>query len=127
MRRYLEAAHHGMTDLTYTALIGKRKQSVQDAERMFSSHLLKFMAEKGYDEEATYIETIMNWRRAIDERGLSQEERKGYCHSFLQYIEDELIPWKAQLNMDYSTLEVNRYVHTVCIVIVFVAGILMYM
>ena len=57
--------------LTYAALTGSRKQSVVDAERLFSPSLAKFMEKKGYNFEAKYIRTIWNWHRACDERGLT--------------------------------------------------------
>jgi len=53
---------------------GARKQSVVDAERLFSPDLEKFMIDKGYRFEATYIRTIWNWRRAGDEQGLKEDK-----------------------------------------------------
>lgn len=63
---------HEGSGLTYPALVGLRKQSVEDAERMFSSTLLKFMEDKGYICEANYIRAVFGWRQACDERGLSE-------------------------------------------------------
>ena len=54
--------------LTYTALTGARKQSVTDAEQLFSPTVLVFMD----DFEANYIRTVLNWRRGCDGRGLSE-------------------------------------------------------
>ena len=69
MERFTEALESG---LTYPALNGQRKQSVRDAERLFSKPMLKFMLRKNYKFEADYIKVVLNWRRLPDERGLSQ-------------------------------------------------------
>ena len=44
---YVEAAKSSDARMTYPALIGSQKQS-EDAERMFSPSLLKYMESKGY-------------------------------------------------------------------------------
>ena len=76
--------------LTYPALPGSRKQSVIDAERLFSPDLAAFL-QKGYLYEAKYIETVWNWRRACDERGLSELQRCIFDYQFLSMILDELM------------------------------------
>ena len=43
----MEALTDDEAGLTYPALVGSRKQSVEDAERLFSPSLLKFMEKKG--------------------------------------------------------------------------------
>ena len=53
-----EALNHTESGLTYPALVGLRKQSVEDAERMFSPTLLAFMEKKGYVHEADYIRLV---------------------------------------------------------------------
>ena len=68
------------------------------------------MKKKGYLYEAKYIETVWNWRRACDERGLSELQRCKFDYQFLNMILDELMPWHSQ-TYDFSKLEVNRYVH----------------
>ena len=109
MERYVEALSDPSSGLTYPALTGARKQSVVDAERLFSPKLAAFMYRKGYVYEAKYIDTIWNWRRACDERGLSELDRSHFNHEFLNLILDELIPWHRE-SYDFSLLEVNRYV-----------------
>ena len=47
-------------------------QSVRDAEKLFSSSMMKFMNVKGYKFEEKYIEVVLNWRYASDERDLSE-------------------------------------------------------
>lgn len=78
-----------------------------DVERLFGSQLLAFMKEKQYVVEAEYIEAVLGWRRACDERGLSELQRCRYNYKFLNYILDELMPWH-RVNYDFSLLEVNR-------------------
>lgn len=93
--------------LTYTALTGERKQSVKDAERLFSPSMLAFMEKNDFTQEADYIRAILNWRRSCDERGLSEQQRSIYNYQMLDYILDDLMPWHE--HYDYSYLEVNRY------------------
>ena len=109
LERFVEALSDPSSDLTYPALIGSRKQSVVDAERLFNQNLAKFMLSKGYKYEAEYIQTIWNWRRSCDERGLSEIKRSKFNYQFLNYILDELMPWHKD-SYDFSLLEVNRYV-----------------
>ena len=51
-----------MTQKTYITLTGVRRQSVRDVEQLFSPTVLAFTEEKGYDFEANYIHTVLNWR-----------------------------------------------------------------
>ena len=109
MERFTEALEDPESLLTYPALTGQRKQSVRDAERLLSKEMVMFMKKKGYFFEAEYIETILNWRRSSDERGLTQLQRCRYNYQMLNYLLDELMPWHKEV-YDFSTLEVNRYI-----------------
>lgn len=95
------------TGLTYAALTGQRKQSVTDAERLFGAGVLSFMQKKNYKFETKYVEIVLNWRRAGDERGLSELQRSRYNYSMINFILDELLPWHND-NYDLSSLEVNQ-------------------
>ena len=75
LERFVEALHDTSSGLTYSALSDVRKQSVQDVERLFSESLIKWMDNKDYLVEAKYLRVIRNWRRASDERGLTDEQR----------------------------------------------------
>ncbi len=109
LERLVEALEDPSTGLTYPALTGIRKQSVEDVERLFGAGVVKCMQEKGYHEEAKYIGVVHNWRRAIDERGLSTEQRQQFRNDFLNFILDEWMPWHAETEVkDFSQLEVNR-------------------
>ena len=93
--------------LTHAALVGLRKQSVKDAERLLSVHVVKSMRDQGYHDEAKYVEVICNWHAASDGRGLTQLQRCRFNYQMLGYILDELMPWHVQ-NYDLSTIDVNR-------------------
>ena len=68
------------------------------------------MQKKGYMPEAAYLQSVRGWRRAIDERGLSCQQRSDLNRNFLDFILDDLMPWHREANMrDFSLLEVNRY------------------
>lgn len=107
---FKEAYDDPTTGLTLAALTGTRKQSVIDAERLFSAGVVEFMKKKGYTYEQKYTEAIMNWRRACDERGLSELTRCKFNYAFLNLILDELMPWHKEI-YNFSHLEVNRYIH----------------
>ena len=98
------------TQLTYTALTGVRKQSVEDVERLFGLGVIEFMEKKGYHSEAQHLRVVRDWRRAVDERGLSSEQRRQYRKKLLDYLLDDLMPWHSAPGLqDFSLLEVNRY------------------
>ena len=77
---------------------------------LFSTGVQEFMERKGYAYEAKFVETVRNWRRACDERGLTQLQRCHYNYDMLNLLLDELMPGHVT-NYDFSLLEVNRYVN----------------
>ena len=79
---------------------------MRDAERLFGKGAMEFM-NKNYEFEEKFVRVVLNWRRASDERGLSELQRSHYNYDMLNFLLDELIPWH-QDNYDLSTLEVNR-------------------
>ena len=81
----------------HLAITGQRKQSVEDAERLLSSDMADYMNKKGFQFESRYIRALANWRRAHDERGLSELQRCHYNYQLLNFIFDELIPWHKEL------------------------------
>ena len=107
LERFVEAMKDSSTQLTYAALTGKRSQSVEDVERLFSNRVIEFMKAKKYDTEKKYLRVIRNWRRAVDQRGLSDDQRHTFNMDLLKFILDDLMPWHTK-QMDYSLLEVNR-------------------
>ena len=113
MERFIEALKDPATGLTYLAVTGVRKQSVEDVERLFGSSVIEFMQKHNYEDEAKYLRVVRNWRRAIDERGIPQDQMEKFMKDFLGFIANELIPWCSE-NKDFSELEVNRYMHTSC-------------
>ena len=113
LERFVEALSDPSSNLTYYALSGARKQSVQDAERLLSPEIAEFMEKKGYMKEAAYIRAIANWRRSCDQRGLSELQRCRFNYQMLNYILDDFMPWHTQI-YDFSLLEINRFFHIVC-------------
>ena len=69
-RTFEEALHDTTAILTYCALPGIQKQKMQ---RLFGLPLITWIKSKGYNDEATYLRVIHNWRYACDDRGLSDE------------------------------------------------------
>lgn len=61
LRYFVDALNDPHTGVTYTALTGKRKQSVPDCEKLFSPGVIKFMKDNGHQEEARIVELIHNW------------------------------------------------------------------
>ena len=110
LERFVEALNDPTTGLTYPALTGIRKQSVEDVERLFSQGVIDFMEKHNYESEATYLRMVRNWRRAVDERGLSDSQREQFCDEFLDFIVRDLMPWYSTNQKDLSQLEVNRSV-----------------
>ena len=86
--------------MTYTALSGERKQSVEDVERLFSQEMVDWMETKGYSCEIEYLQAVRGWS-AVSQLNMQ----------LLDYIFDDLTPWHCDANMnDFSLLEGNRYV-----------------
>lgn len=112
----MQALQDPSSGLTYSALTGIRKQSVEDVERLFGPGVIAFMEKQGYREEAKFVTIVRNWRRAIDERGLTEQQRRQFRDDFLNFILDDWMPWHKQVR-DFSLLEVNRFVKVCCFLI----------
>lgn len=98
--------------LTHAALIGERKQSLLDAERLLSYHVVKSLRRQGYETEARYVEVIVNWHNATDGRGLNQLQRCKYNYEMLNYILEKWMPWYKD-SYDFSMMDINRLVYYV--------------
>ena len=110
LQRFLEALKDPKAGLTYSAMTGIRKQSVEDVEQLLGAGMVDFMENKGYDAEALYIKVFHNWRRAVDERGLTLEQRCKFRDDLLKYLLGDWMPWHSTQHVpDFSLLEVNRY------------------
>jgi hypothetical protein len=107
LQAFVKAMHDPHTGLTYTELTGKRKQSVGDAEKLLSPAVAKWLKLNGYDEEARFVESVSNWHKASDGRGLSEETRSEYNLAMLDYLLEDWMPWFRE-NRDFSTLDPNR-------------------
>ena len=86
--------------------------------------MVYWMEQKGYVFEAEYLRSVRGWRKACDERGLSNDQRSQLNRAFLDYILDDLMPWRRDPGLrDFSLLEVTRYVlhirqHQLCYCVV---------
>ena len=56
--QFVEALHDPSAALTLLVLTGARKQSVVDAEHLFSLDLAEFLQSRGYEFEARFISVI---------------------------------------------------------------------
>ena len=108
LQAFVKAMNNAETGLTYTALTGKRKQSVGDAEKLLSPAVAKWLKANGYLNEGRFVEIVSNWHKASDGRGLTEAVRKKYNLAMLDYLLEDWMPWYKD-NRDYSTLDVNRY------------------
>ena len=96
--------------MSLLSCIGVHKQSVEDVDRLFNCSLIAWMEKKLYTPGAEYLCIVHNWRRACDERGVTNDDCSKFNKEFLIYLLDDLMPyhWDEGLN-DLSLLEVNRY------------------
>lgn len=97
-----------LSGLTHAALVGKRRQSVKDAERLLSYHVVQSLERHGYATEAQFVRIIAEWHEASDGRGLSQLQRSKFNYQMLNSILDEWMPWHKEC-YDFSTIDINRY------------------
>ena len=74
LERFVEALQDPDSGLTYPALVGTRKQSIEDVEWLFEKPLIAYMEHKNYYIEAKFLRVIHNWRRAVIERGISEAQ-----------------------------------------------------
>lgn len=107
LKGFDDAVQDPSTGLTLAALRGERKQSVQDAERMLSYQVAKFLRNNGYLRKATYVETVAGWHEAADGRGLTQLQRCKKNYAMLNMVLNEWMPWHVHC-YDFSTIDINR-------------------
>ncbi len=100
----------GRSGLTHAALTGQRKQSLLDAERLLSYHVVESLKRQGYVFEAEYVKIAVDWHNATDGRGLSQLQRSRYNYQMLNYIVEKWMPWWYKETYDFSTIDINRFV-----------------
>ena len=56
---------------------------ISGVERLFGPGVVSFMERHGCDDEAKIVRTVGNWRRAIDKRGLSEEQHRQFRDDFI--------------------------------------------
>lgn len=106
--------HSPHTGLTYTALTGKKKQSVSDPEKLLSTAVANWCKENGFPEERRVTEIIANWHKASDGRGLDEETRRRYNLAMLDFILEGWMHWYIS-KVSLTDLEVNMYNNYYCI------------
>jgi hypothetical protein len=107
LRCLRDALHDSATGLTYEALTGKNKQSVPDCERIISRGVVEFMERNGHVNEAKVLRILRNWHKAVDGRGLSEDERSTYLAEMKAWLLDDWMPWD-RTESNYSLIDVNR-------------------
>ena len=101
LERFVGALEDTKTGLTYPALTGVRKQSVEDVERLFGQGVIDFMEENNYENEAEYLRKVRNWRKAR----LKGRETPAIYYRILRLHNQRS---HALVYKDFSLLEVNR-------------------
>ncbi|CAB3993849.1 Hypothetical predicted protein [Paramuricea clavata] len=78
----------------------------------FNSHL--YQPELGgHTSGATVLKLLHNWHKAVDGRGLSEDQRSTYCEELKCWLLDDWVPWHREVK-DYSQIDVNRPVKGIC-------------
>ncbi|XP_078618099.1 uncharacterized protein LOC144885838 [Branchiostoma floridae x Branchiostoma japonicum] len=113
VRKFQEAMDDGNTGLTFPALVGVRKQSVADPEKLLSHRVARFFRDKGYEAEAEFVQVVADWHEASDGRGLSQDQRRQANLAMRNYILDRWMPWHED-QPDLSKIDINRRVEGLC-------------
>lgn len=104
---FRNALHDPFTGLACEALAGKQKQLVQHCEEIFSRGVLEFMQRNCHATEAKFTETVQNWHKATDGRGLSEQTRSQYNKDMLNFLLQDWMPWFQQ-ERDYATINILR-------------------
>lgn len=107
LRALVKCMHDPFTGLTYTALTGKRKQNVEDAEKLLSTTVANWLDSNNHNFEARFVHAIANWHKASDGRGLSEDTRSRYNNQMLDFLLEDWMPC-FENNRDYSTIDINR-------------------
>ena len=104
---FTDVLNDPLSGLTHAALVGKRHQSVRDAERLLSYHVVQSLERHGHLEEANYVRIVAQWHESNDGRGLSQLQRCRFNYEMLNFILAEWMPWYKE-TYDFSTIDINR-------------------
>ena len=86
LQAFVKAMNNAETGLTHTALTGKRKQSISDAEKLLSPVVAKWLKANGYLNEGRFVEIVSNWHKASNGRGLTEAVHKKYNLAMLDYL-----------------------------------------
>lgn len=89
MRFLQRVLHDPDTGLTYEALTGKNKQSVPDCEKLFSVGVINFLERSRHERSARVMGIIRNWHKAVDGRGLTEDQRSTYNKDLKEWLLDD--------------------------------------
>ena len=78
-----------------------------DCERIISRGVVEFMERNGHVNEAKVLRILRNWHKAVDGRGLSEDERSTYLAEMKAWLLDDWMPWD-RTESNYSLIDVNR-------------------
>ena len=59
---------------------------IEEVERLFGEPLIAYMECKNYCIEANFIRVICNWCHAVDERGISEDQRQQYNKELIDFF-----------------------------------------
>ena len=107
LRFLRDALHDPSTVLTYEALTGKNKQSVQDCEWLINPGVISFLERKCHKSGARVIKRIYIWHKAVDARGHPEGQRSPYCREMKEWLLMDWMPW-FKFQPDYISINVNR-------------------
>ena len=84
------------------------ENSVSDCERLWSKSVLEFMERKGYVTEFNAVKVVRNWHRAVDGRGLSEQERSTFVKDMLKWLLSDWMPGHTGNGTDFRKLDVTH-------------------
>jgi len=68
--------------------------------------VISFLEWKGDVSGAHVIKLIHNWHKAVDGRGLSEDQRSAFCQDMKKWLLADWMPWFCTIP-DYSTIDLN--------------------
>ena len=69
--------------------------------------VIGFLERKGDVSGARVIKLFHNWHKAVDGRGLSEDQRSEFCKDLKEWILADWMLWFCTIP-DYSTIDVKR-------------------
>ena len=114
MRRFVDALKDADTGLTKQALAGDQKPKVSVTVNDYGPEL-EFIERKGYITEFSVVNVVCNWHRAVDGRGLSEQERSTFVKDMLKWLLSDWMPGYTGNGTDFRKLAVSHRIQTNCV------------